>query len=196
MTLRALDPIGDRPWLEALWEAALGGSWPLLPAGLDIIRAGVVAEERGVAVGAVAVDPAGSIPLLLVDPAHQRRGVGTSLLAAALHRLGALGVQTVALGSGGEDYIWPGVPDDLPAAAPFFTARGWRWDQPVIDLVADQVQGRGVGSAMVALASELLRRSGTRACHIGWTVRQDFYVRVGYAPWRRYLMARRQLTLA
>ena len=291
MTLRALDPAGDRAWLETLWAAALGGSWPLLPAGLDIIRAGVVAEERGVAVGAVAVDPAGSIPLLLVDPAHQRRGVGTRLLAAALQRLGALGARSVALGSGGEDYIWPGVPDDLPAAVRFFAARGWRWDDQVIDLVrdlrdyrppaavyeraeragvslevagerdleavlafeaatfpswlrwferrdssvlvardgqrrvvgtllfrgpdeallfapllgpmagtigcvgvADDLQGRGVGSAMVARASELLRRAGTRACHIGWTERRDFYVRVGYAPWRRYRMSRRQLT--
>lgn len=293
MTLRALDPAGDRPRLEALWEAALGGAWPVLPAGLDLLRAGVVAEERGVAVGVAATDPAGSIPLLLVDPAHQRRGVGTGLLAAALQRLAALGVRTVALGSGGEDYIWPGVPDDLPAAVRFFAARGWRWDHAVIDLVrdlrdyrppagayerartagvslevagerelaavlafeaatfptwlrwferrdssvlvardaegrvvgallfrgpddaflfapllgaragtigcvgvADHAQGRGIGSAMVARASELLRRDGTRVCHIGWTVRRDFYVRVGYAPWRRYLMARRQLTLA
>jgi GNAT superfamily N-acetyltransferase len=293
MTLRALDPAGDRPRLEALWEAALGGAWPVLPAGLDLLRAGVVAEERGVAVGVAATDPAGSIPLLLVDPAHQRRGVGTGLLAAALQRLAALGVPTVTLGSGGEDYIWPGVPDDLPAAVRFFAARGWRWDHAVIDLVrdlrdyrppagvyeqartagvslevagereleavlafeaatfptwlrwferrdssvlvardaggrvvgallfrgpddaflfapllgagsgtigcvgvADHAQGQGIGSAMVARASELLRREGTRACHIGWVVRRDFYVRVGYAPWRRYLMARRQLTLA
>jgi GNAT superfamily N-acetyltransferase len=291
VTLRALDPAGDRQWLETLWAAALGGSWPLLPAGLDVVRAGVVAEERGVALGMVATDPAGSIPLLLVDPAHQRRGVGTRLLAAALQRLGALGARSVALGSGGEDYIWPGVPDDLPAAVRFFAARGWRWDYQVIDLVrdlrdfrppagvyeraeragvslevagerdleavlafeaatfpiwlrwferrdssvlvardgegrvvgtllfrgpdeallfapllgpmtgtigcvgvADDLQGRGVGSAMVAHASELLRRAGTRACHIGWVVRRDFYVRVGYAPWRRYLMSRRQLT--
>jgi ribosomal protein S18 acetylase RimI-like enzyme len=290
MTLRPLDPAGDRPWLEALWAAALGGSWPPLPAGLDLIRAGVVAEERGAAVGMVAVDPAGSIPLLLVDPARRRRGVGTRLLDAALRHLGAAGAPTVALGSGGEEYIWPGVPDDLPAAVAFFAARGWRWDDRVIDLVrdlrdyqpppgayqrasragvslevagerdleavlafeaatfptwlrwfqrrdssvlvardgdgrvvgtllfrgpdegllfapmlgpasgtigcvgvADQLQGRGVGSAMVARASELLRLAGTRACHIGWVVRRDFYVRVGYTPWRAYLMSRRQL---
>jgi ribosomal protein S18 acetylase RimI-like enzyme len=62
-------------------------------------------------------------PLLLVDPAAQRRGVGTRLLAAGLARLGALGAETVGLGSGGGDYLWPGVPDDLPAAAGFFAAR-------------------------------------------------------------------------
>src|SRR5206468_3618198 len=59
--------------------------------------------------------------------------------------------------------------------------------------VAEHAQGRGVGSAMVARASELLRRAGTRVCHIGWTERRDFYVRVGYAPWRRYRMSRRRL---
>lgn len=33
--------------------------------------------------------------------------------------------------------LWPGVPDDLPAAAGFFAARGWRLDDNVIDLTAD-----------------------------------------------------------
>jgi GNAT superfamily N-acetyltransferase len=146
LRLRALDPGPDRPLLERLWERALGPVWPLLPGGLDIVRDGIVAERHrggrggqalgGEALGMVAVDPAGSIPLLLVDPAVQRRGVGTRLLEAGLERLGALGAGTVALGSG-DDYIWPGVPDDLPAAAGFFAARRWRYDHTVIDLTAD-----------------------------------------------------------
>ena len=59
--------------------------------------------------------------------------------------------------------------------------------------VAAPAQGAGVGSAMVARASELLRDAGTRACHIGWTRRERFYTRLGYTPWRRYHMARRPL---
>jgi predicted N-acetyltransferase YhbS len=59
--------------------------------------------------------------------------------------------------------------------------------------VATEAQGAGVGSAMVARASELLRDAGTRACHIGWTRRERFYTRLGYTPWRRYHMARRPL---
>jgi len=284
--LRELDPVGDRPLLERLWRAALGPVWPLLPGGLDIVKAGLVAEGPDGAVGAVAVDPAGGILLLLVDPTRQGRGVGTRLLEAALDRLGALGAGTVGLGSGGEDYIWPGVPEDLPGAVRFFEARGWRWDHTVVDLVADlrgyrapdgvleragragftievldeqdraeglafeaatfpswlpwferldasilvardargalvgsllfrgppnatiyapmlgpeagtigcvgvaaPVRGAGIGSAMVARASELLRDAGTHACHIGWTERERFYARVGYVPWRRYRMA-------
>jgi GNAT superfamily N-acetyltransferase len=310
--LRALDPQGDRRLLERLWEAALGPVWPLLPGALDMIGGGLVAERPGGvgnvvgggpvaegqggavgvvgAVGAVAVDPAGTIPLLLVHPDAQRRGVGTRLLEAALDRLRRLGAATVDLAGGGGDYIWPGVPDDLPGAVRFFEARGWRWDHSVIDLVADlrryrvpaglldraaaagvslevaggrdraealafeaatfpswlrwferpdssvlvardpggtivgsllfrgppdatiyapmlgpaagtigcvgvatPARGAGVGSAMVARASELLRDAGTGPCHIGWTQREQFYTRVGYAPWRRYRTARRPI---
>jgi beta-N-acetylhexosaminidase len=255
--------------------------------GLAAVAADPV-DRAGRGVGVVAVDPAGSIPLLVVDPAYQRRGVGTRLLEAGMARLGRLGATTVALGSGGSDYIWPGVPDDLPGAVEFFRARGWGFDHTVIDLVADlrgyeapagvgeragragvsiqvmkaperaevmafeaatfpdwvgwferldssvlvardragavagtllfrgplgatiyepllgpdagtigcvgvaaPARGAGVGSAMVARASELLRDAGTRACHIGWTRRERFYTRVGYSPWRRYHMARR-----
>jgi ribosomal protein S18 acetylase RimI-like enzyme len=302
--IRPLDPGRDRPLLGRLWEAALGSVWPLTPGALDLVKEGLVAErgygERhresgpgeadraGRGVGMVAVDPAGSIPLLVVDPAYQRRGVGTRLLDAGMARLGQLGATTVALGGGGNDYIWPGVPDNLQGAVRFFRARGSSFDHTVIDLVADlrgyeapagvgeragragvsievmagperaevmafeaatfpdwvgwferldssvlvardragavagtllfrgplgatiyepllgpdagtigcvgvaaPARGAGVGSAMVARASELLRDAGTRACHIGWTRRERFYTRVGYAPWRRYHMARR-----
>ena len=302
--IRPLDLERDRPLLRRLWEAALGSVWPLLPDALDLVNEGLVAERgdggtlrgsgpgesdrAGPGVGMVAVDPAGSIPLLVVDPAYQRRGVGTWLLDAGMARLGQLGARTVALGGGGDDYIWPGVPDNLPGAVGFFRARGWGFDHTVIDLAADlrgyeapagmgeragragvsievmagperaevmafeaatfpdwvgwferldssvlvardragavagtllfrgplgatiyepllgpdagtigcvgvaaPARGAGVGSAMVARASELLRDAGTRACHIGWTRRERFYTRVGYSPWRRYHMARR-----
>src|SRR4029453_17860621 len=130
--LRALDPGRDLPLLERLWEAALGSVWPLLPGALDIVRDGMVAEAGrggnpgrvgrpsggGVpgrnpadgGLGVIAIDPAGSIPLLLVDPSSQRQGVGTRLLEAGMARVAELGAATVGLGSGGDDYIWPGVP--------------------------------------------------------------------------------------
>lgn len=59
------------------------------------------------------------------------------MLKAALERLVAAGVRQVALGSVGADYIWPGVPTNLPVAVRFFTACGWSRDHVVADLVGD-----------------------------------------------------------
>ena len=59
--------------------------------------------------------------------------------------------------------------------------------------VAGGQRGAGVGSAMVAKASELLRDAGARTGHIGWTERERFYGRLGYLSWRRYHMAHRRL---
>lgn len=290
-TLRALDPVRDRAVVEGLWRAALDPPWPVLPGGLDVIREGLVAEAGGRVIGAAGTDPAGSLQLLLVEPAHQRRGVGTLLLEEVLRQFAARHLETVSLGSGGQDRIWPGVPDNLPGAVSFFEARGWRFDDSVIDLVRDlkgyqapagvheraaragitielateedrapvlafeaqafpswlrwfqrgdsavllardaerrvvgslllrgpgpvsvyapmlgpmagtigcvgvatHAQGRGIGSAMVARASELLRDAATRRCHIDWVRRQAFYVRLGYTPWRRYRMSRLRLS--
>ena len=56
--------------------------------------------------------------------------------------------------------------------------------------VAPRAQGRGIGTALVARASEILRDRGAGTCHISWTVRESFYTRAGYRPWRRYRMFR------
>jgi beta-N-acetylhexosaminidase len=88
-------------------------------------------------VGFIAVDLAGSIPLILVAPAYQRRGIGTALLAAALDFLRADGATSVTAGSGGHFYIWPGVPRDLLGAVRFFATRGWQHSHDTLDLVTD-----------------------------------------------------------
>ena len=54
--------------------------------------------------------------------------------------------------------------------------------------VASPLHGRGIGTAMVTRASQILSQAGTRTCHIGWTARETFYRRAGYQPWRRYAM--------
>ena len=56
--------------------------------------------------------------------------------------------------------------------------------------VAPHMEGRGIGTALVARASEILRDRGAGTCHISWTVRESFYSRAGYRPWRRYRMFR------
>jgi ribosomal protein S18 acetylase RimI-like enzyme len=54
--------------------------------------------------------------------------------------------------------------------------------------VAPSRHGQGIGTALVARASQLLGQAGVRTCHIGWTTRESFYRRAGYQPWRRYAM--------
>ena len=54
--------------------------------------------------------------------------------------------------------------------------------------VAPPLQGRGIGTALVTWASQILSQAGTRACHIGWTGSEAFYRRAGYQPCRRYAM--------
>jgi beta-N-acetylhexosaminidase len=88
-------------------------------------------------VGFAAVDRAGSIPLILVQPRMQRRGVGTRLLAEAADVLRASAVTRAHAASGGSSYIWPGVPRDIPGAVAFFAARGWQHSHDVVDMIAD-----------------------------------------------------------
>jgi GNAT superfamily N-acetyltransferase len=244
---------------------------------------GLVAEAGTEPVGLVGIDLAGGIPLILVHPAWQGRGIGTGLLAAAVDTIRAGGAQEVTAGGGGSCYIWPGVPVDLPPAVAFFTARDWRHSDDTVDLIADlaayqppaaaaaraasarvsvalasggdmadvaafeaatfpewarwfqdghegilmardsggdiagtlllegpgadtvfapmlgpaagtiscvgvapPLHGRGIGTALVIRASQLLSQAGTRACHIGWASSETFYRRAGYQPWRRY----------
>jgi GNAT superfamily N-acetyltransferase len=135
--LRPFSGVADQGLVEALWLAALERRWPLLPRAVAMVREGFFAVEGGRAVGFVAVDLAGSIPLVLVAPGYQRRGIGAGLLSAALDRLRAAGVSTVHAGSGGTDCIWPGVPANLPEAVRLFTACGWHSGHDTLDLVAD-----------------------------------------------------------
>ena len=132
--IRAFVAAADRAWVRLLWQAAMPPSWPVLPAGIGQLDEGLVAQAGHVRVGFAALDAAGSIPLILVEPGYQRRGIGTGLLAAALRQLRA---GSVTAGSGGAVCIWPGVPRDLPAAVSFFAARGWRHTHDTLDLVTD-----------------------------------------------------------
>jgi GNAT superfamily N-acetyltransferase len=135
--IRPMRPETGRQMAERLWRAAMPPSWPVLPAGIELLDAGLAAEAGPDTVGLVALDPAGSIPLILVDPRYQRCGIGASLLQAAVSQVRGAGATSVTAGSGGAAYIWPGVPLDLPAAVRFFAACGWQRTHDVLDLVHD-----------------------------------------------------------
>ncbi|GCE26895.1 GNAT family acetyltransferase [Dictyobacter alpinus] len=52
--------------------------------------------------------------------------------------------------------------------------------------VAESERGRGIGIALVAGASELLKERGVGNCFIDWVELTDFYAKVGYEKWRAY----------
>jgi hypothetical protein len=48
--MRPLAPAADRGWMRELWAAALPPTWPPLPAGIAMLRDGLVAEAGAAAV--------------------------------------------------------------------------------------------------------------------------------------------------
>jgi beta-N-acetylhexosaminidase len=59
--------------------------------------------------------------------------------------------------------------------------------------VAWAEQKRGIGLALVARGSEILKARGVVNAHIGWTSLTDFYGKLGYKVWGEYAMSRRDL---
>ncbi len=58
--------------------------------------------------------------------------------------------------------------------------------------VGQAEQGRGIGIALVARASDLLKARGIRTCYIDWVVITDFYAKLGYKKWRAFRMSERK----
>jgi beta-N-acetylhexosaminidase len=59
--------------------------------------------------------------------------------------------------------------------------------------VAQAEQGRGIGIALVARASDLLQARGIHICYIDWVVLTDFYAKLGYKKWRAFRMSKGEL---
>jgi GNAT superfamily N-acetyltransferase len=141
-----------------LWQRTLHQTWPLSRAAFHrrTIANGVyqpadhlVAQlQDSQVVGFVATQgwiipnlpreqqPRAEVIVVLVDPRHQRNGIGRELLGRALAGLAARGFSEVQLGAGARSYFWPGVPADLPHARDFFAACGWPFVEESFDLVA------------------------------------------------------------
>ena len=59
--------------------------------------------------------------------------------------------------------------------------------------VAETERGRGVGTALVARATEILKHRGVRTSYVGWTSQVGLYGDLGYTKWRQYDMSARAL---
>lgn len=152
--IRPYDPTSDATAVFALWQEALGQTWPLTRAMFEHVIHGPATRPDGV--NFVAVDhgriagfvgtasygsnagrvASGCIRALYVAPALQRHGIGTALHDAALGSLRRNGLKQVQLG-GGLVRFWPGVPRNLPPALAFFRALGWDDGFTAYDLLQD-----------------------------------------------------------
>lgn len=59
--------------------------------------------------------------------------------------------------------------------------------------VAASERGRGIGVALVAWGSEILKQRGVGNAFVGFTTRADFYGKLGYKTWQIYDLNRRDL---
>jgi GNAT superfamily N-acetyltransferase len=72
-------------------------------AGMQVWVAEVDAQPTGFVAVALHDDPpSAEIDMIAVDPSHQNRGVGSTLLAYALDRIGAAGISLVHIATGGD----------------------------------------------------------------------------------------------
>lgn len=80
----------------------------------------------------------GWINVIFVDPAFQRKGWGTKLLAGAERKLTALGVKQITYGAYSPHYFFPGVDcGNFPEAGAFFEKHGYKAGEKAYSMKKD-----------------------------------------------------------
>jgi len=59
--------------------------------------------------------------------------------------------------------------------------------------VMEAMRGRGIGLALAARVTELLKERGVETSYIGWTWLVDWYARLGYRVWQEHTMSWKSL---
>lgn len=131
--LRPFEPPADQRFLASLWAETVNAAWPVLPTSIEDLREGLVAEVASAIVG-VAARSGQALQFLVVSPAWRRRGIGSELLLHMREQARQEGHRILGLGSGGEKYVWPGVPTDCADAGAFFEHHSYSWSYEAIDL--------------------------------------------------------------
>ncbi|MBB6729925.1 GNAT family N-acetyltransferase [Cohnella zeiphila] len=144
----------------SIWNAELGGSYPLRP---RLLRQNVAADSRLLREGSwVARDPgtgafvgfviaktagkgderrfglredAGWIHALLTASAWRGKGIGGALLGRAEEALRAAGVRRIVLGNDLHRRMFPGIPGELAETKRWFEKRGYVSRENVYDLI-------------------------------------------------------------
>ena len=162
------------PALLAIWQAAMGARFPIMPAlwaantdgdpdfrpedglvavsGAEAVGFALAKRYRGDFPGCERDRALGQIALIAVHPGYQRRGVGTALLAAAEGQLAAEGV-TKLIAGGGYHHFMPGVLEGCEAAGAFFAARGYLMGRTYWDVRRDLSTGPALPEVDGAIAA-------------------------------------------
>lgn len=59
--------------------------------------------------------------------------------------------------------------------------------------VSEDARGQGVGLALAAKGTEILKASGIDICFLGWTWLIDWYGKLGYKVWREYRLSSKSI---
>jgi|SRR5579859_3064179 len=59
--------------------------------------------------------------------------------------------------------------------------------------VAESMRGKGIGLALAARATEVLKEQHVQTCYLSWTWLTDWYGKLGYTVWREYKMSWKEL---
>ncbi|MBB5870657.1 GNAT superfamily N-acetyltransferase [Allocatelliglobosispora scoriae] len=135
-------PIGAGHGLDGPGPVEPGVVGPAVT-GTGGAKPGLVEVEHGRVIGVVLAsighaDPsAGHLDLIAVDPEHQRKGIGSALIATAEDELAALGCTVVRIAGNAPDYVWPGVDVRYTPAVCAVVASGYHHDQTAWNMTVD-----------------------------------------------------------
>lgn len=59
--------------------------------------------------------------------------------------------------------------------------------------VGEPFRDRGIGLALAAQATQLLKERGVRMSYLSWTWLVDWYGQLGYRVWREYMLGWKQV---
>jgi GNAT superfamily N-acetyltransferase len=194
---------GDAPAVVALWRRTIGEAFPLSeellrqvaelnpsfrPAdavtvwdGDDLIGFGLMHRYRGTEDAYRTLADYAHITAMIVAPERQRQGLGTEIYLRLRARMIDLPQERIRLGAG-VFHLFPGPPEELPAARPFFESLGFIFDRRVCDVRVDLSTYQLPASVPEALARHGLTSGPATAEE--WDQLLDFLGTEFSANWR------------
>jgi GNAT superfamily N-acetyltransferase len=149
--------------------------------GGELIGFGLMHRYRGTDEAYQTLADHAHITAIIVAPERQRQGIGTEIYLRLRSRIIDLPQERIRIGAG-VSHLFPGPPEELPAARPFFESLDFTFDRRVCDVRVDLSNYQ-----LPASASEALARHGLTigpATAEEWDQLLDFLGTEFSANWR------------